>query len=465
MLAVGTRLQVVDAAGREIYSQDLRPDAPSPALPGTECPGLLMASLVLDEPLPDGQFDPDQGERALLAVSARWRDASGAARSLVALLAWQDAAAPQLLWRHDDLRLPALADPLAPPTLARLALDATQRDPRHWVVWLGAGLARPASTTDPSSGRDGAALLALDAADGRLLWRAGAGIDAARWPAMTQPMTGGLRALDLDADGLLDRLYAGDGVARLWRFDVLPGNTAAERLAGRVMADLADPTAPRARLILAAPDAARLQPAGQPARLAVTVGTATAATASPGTGTMPPVGNLLAVVHDPDPFTTLDAAAHARRPALTLADLPPVDPTGDASTSAPAGSAGYHLLLGPDQVLVRSLTWGGLLLFSRVEGLPPADADSCRGLGPTVIVKVGAIDALTGRIAQDLDGNGRRDAGDLAVPLPTGTTLAASELPRRDPVSGQCLWASIPLADCPALPRVRSLYWRRQDAD
>nr|PZN63949.1 MAG: hypothetical protein DIU62_10475 [Pseudomonadota bacterium] len=130
-------------------------------------------------------------------------------------------------------------------------------------------------------------LSVVEAGTGRLLWSAGTDSVVQRFDGLDAPFTGSLAAIDLDADGLHDRIYAGDMAARLWRFDVQHGAPAGEWLTGGVFADFRNA---EGRGFIAPPDISLSAPPGATAWLNIALGTA-----APGN---PAANNRLYVLRD-----------------------------------------------------------------------------------------------------------------------------------------------------------------------
>ncbi len=123
-----------------------------------------------------------------------------------------DPERPAYLWRFsvaDDIELGyALGQPVI-----------TQRPDGRWVVILTSGY----NNVDPGSGRG--MLFVLDAASGELLARIDTGVGSTAQPA-------GLAQLNAWIDNVLDntaaRLYGGDLLGNVWRFDLSGGSTPAD---------------------------------------------------------------------------------------------------------------------------------------------------------------------------------------------------------------------------------------------
>lgn len=111
----------------------------------------------------------------------------------------------------------------------------------------------------------GNAVYIVDATNGRLIWRA----DSSRFSEMNYSIPSDVRVLDIDADGLADRLYVGDMGGQLWRFDINSAHSAGENantlVYGGVMAKLAGPgnSVADARRFYSKPDVALISKEGQ----------------------------------------------------------------------------------------------------------------------------------------------------------------------------------------------------------
>ncbi|MGK0227656.1 MAG: type IV pilus assembly protein PilY1 [Gammaproteobacteria bacterium] len=72
----------------------------------------------------------------------------------------------------------------------------------------------------------GNAIYIVNAQTGELIWKA----DRNKFSDMDYSITSDVRVLDIDADGLTDRLYVGDMGGQVWRFDINSGHEAGETL-------------------------------------------------------------------------------------------------------------------------------------------------------------------------------------------------------------------------------------------
>lgn len=297
---------------------------------------------------------------------------------------------------------------------------------------------------------------------GELLWSAAAEEPAAQlFEDMTAPFGESLMALDLDADGVHDRLYAGDRAGRLWRFEIRSGAGPAGWLDGGIRWDFSSADTPRA--FVAPPDITWLQPRGRPGWLSVAVGTATAG-ARPG-------ANRFYVLRD-----ALDSDGSGR--VFTEADLLRLDsPMGLADalpTAAPAGAEaslaapGYYLDLGAAQVFAPSLTLEGRIHFTVVDDPEPLLVACAPHTVPVMPATVSVITlrAEDGAADQDSNGDGQVDARDLRRRLPRSMPADSRiELAQQGPDLALCQVGDLTLPLCQLDTSLRRRGWLREDVD
>jgi type IV pilus assembly protein PilY1 len=84
----------------------------------------------------------------------------------------------------------------------------------------------------------GNAVYMVELLNGDLIWSAGRASGDLQLPQMTHSIPAPLGVLDVNEDGLADRIYVGDMGGRLWRFDILNGNGANSLVEGGVLASL-----------------------------------------------------------------------------------------------------------------------------------------------------------------------------------------------------------------------------------
>src|SRR5690606_23734483 len=131
----------------------------------------------------------------------------------------------------------------------------------------------------------------------------------------------------LDADGLHDRIYAGDLAGRLWRFDIHHGAPAGQWAAGGVFADFSNV---EGRGFLAAADVSLSAPAGAAPWLNIAIGTA-----APGN---PAANNRFYALRDHAVRERWSQRQHEQWQALREQDLqrvPAVARMAEAGSAAP----------------------------------------------------------------------------------------------------------------------------------
>jgi hypothetical protein len=286
-----------------------------------------------------------------------------------------------------------------------------------------------------------------EAATGRVLWSGGEHSAVQAFAGMDAAFNGSLAAIDLDGDGLHDRLYAGDMAARLWRFDAHHGANADQWLSGGVFADFGNA---EGRGFVAAPDISLAAPAGLAPWLDIAVGTA-----APGN---PAANNRFYVLRD---TAVLDAwpawHSHRWRP-LREYDLRRVPATvqdlHQAAAAVDTTTPGWYVELGRGQVLTPSLTVEHRVVLVVAEAMPRAG--SCE-----IMARTGTLDLAQGRPAlADADGGWLARlprpvavAGRLHLGVVAGAAVAA------------CTLDGERIAACDLDTRPRRLWWRRMDAE
>ena len=323
-----------------------------------------LALLLDNPPAPGGRSHGLDG-----GLRLAWPAAPGAPRAVLlaamrrggdGLLALDvsEPDSPRLLWELDaaSAGFPALGESWSLPVAARLRVGGTIRD----VAVFGGGHDASQDLPEPGPSPRGNALYIVDLLTGELLASAGAGPEHALvLPAMRYAIPAAPRVVDLDQDGLADRIYAGDTGGQLWRFDVR--SDAGQWLSGGLIAELGSTAAPgdvaAARRFYATPDVVAIGSADGLPVVQVQLGSGHAPRLLDQV-----VADAFFAVRDRVPPSRLSDPA--RRP-LRLADLD--DVSGDAPPEVAAGSAGWRLSLAAqpgEKVLQPALSLNGRLYFS-----------------------------------------------------------------------------------------------------
>lgn len=286
----------------------------------------------------------------------------------------------------------------------------------------------------------------FEAGSGRRLWWAGAHPAATQvFPAMTAGFTGSLTAIDLDGDGLHDRLYAGDMAGRLWRFDLHHGAGAQSWTSGGVFADFSND---EGRVFLAAPDVSLSSAAGPP-RLTIAIGTA-----APGNAA---ANNRFYVLHDVADERWTDEDFEDREP-VREADLAHIEATvGSAEVAAQATDSGpgWYVELGQGHVIAPSLTVRDRAVLSIAAAVPQRP-------GPCeVFVHIASLDLPRRQVLPADDDTGRTWRMALPELVPATARL---DLSLEDDGILRCALGGQRVAACDVDTRPRRTWWRRADA-
>ena len=280
------------------------------------------------------------------------------------------------------------------------------------------------------------ALQIIDAETSQPLWSAAATQPASQlFNAMHAQFAGSLLPLDLDGDGVHDRIYAGDLAGRLWRFDLHHGLPAAQWATGGVFADFSSGS----RGFLAAPDVSLSE-----TDFRITLGTARMGTAA--------VDNRLYVLRDSHPYESWSQEQYERWRPLREADLVQLHRLGSTLTG-PAPN-GYFIAIGGFDILSPTLTASGRATLALAD---PGSASDSRCV---VSVVVSSIDLADGRVLRTAAVDGDPPPR-LTLPLPAD---ARFEL-RRESDRALCTLGDTRIPACDVDLSPRRLWWRREDAD
>ncbi|HZF14396.1 MAG TPA: PilC/PilY family type IV pilus protein [Steroidobacteraceae bacterium] len=255
-------------------------------------------------------------------------------------------------------QLPGLGQTWSTPAVAKVNVNAggtVTQNADKLVLIFGGGYEdsqdNEAYNTDTSGNR----IYMVDAVNGSLLWFAGGtaagtvGTPNLALAKMNNSIPADVLVIDLNQDGLADRMYATDTGGRIWRFDIVNGQVPASLVAGGVLASLGNadsggtPLA-NTRRFYSAVDAALVRDRGITPYIALTVGSGFR-----GHPLNVAIKDRFYMVKDKNPFTQLNAAGYA---ALTIAtDLDTVqasnvqDVTTNLAASVPTTTTGWKIEL------------------------------------------------------------------------------------------------------------------------
>jgi type IV pilus assembly protein PilY1 len=184
-----------------------------------------------------------------------------------------DRTSPKLRWMIEGGvgDFAELGQTWSAPDVAKLKLGGVDRE----VLIFGAGYdTAQDSDTVRTADTVGRGIYIVDAITGQMLWRAGPDSGAStQMLNMNYSIPGRIVALDMDGDGYIDRLYAGDMGGQLWRFDIKPSDTSTDLstlITGGRIADLAvDSDTTAVRRFYYPPDVGLIAEPGKPPYLAV----------------------------------------------------------------------------------------------------------------------------------------------------------------------------------------------------
>ncbi|MGI9235006.1 MAG: pilus assembly protein, partial [Woeseiaceae bacterium] len=289
-----------------------------------------------------------------------------------------DPDSPKIRWIRT---FPELGQSWSPPVVAKIDIDSSiQQSPQKAVVVIGGGYDTvhdsPDHPDDPDG--EGAGIMMLDLRTGDRIWRAGIDTGAdLTLSKMTRSIPARIRVIDLNGDGLADRMYAADLGGQIWRFDIKNGETPDKIAAGGVIArlgaeGLSSPTEANTRRFYTTPDVSIFTDKAQNRRyIAVSIGSGYRAH---------PLDNDAAdrfySIRDPNLFNQLTQTQYNSYSIMEDDDLTEIG--GSYGTAIPLSSDGWKLTLPPNEkVLSDSQTFDNSVYFVTME--PTVDSvDPCQ---------------------------------------------------------------------------------------
>lgn len=335
-----------------------------------------------------------------------------------------DRSNPKLLWTITGGTgdFAQLGDTWSTPTHGVIkVLDGSQLVSKD-VLIFGGGYDNNNDTPDqvpPTTDSIGNAIYIVDATTGqRLWWASTTGLTPTpdlQLSSMTNSIPSQVKALDVNGDGFIDRLYVGDMGGRIWRFDIDNTTTSSlsNRITGGVIANL-DYSSPSATLTSAddrkfyyAPDVAlNYDNSGTP-YLSIAIGSGYRAHPL-----SPTVHDRFYMIRDNNVYNK-----PASYTAITEADLfdatNVINYTANQTTTLNSDQGWYISLNNVsdnswqgEKVLARALTFNGYILFTTFTPVvdTSTSADACspsQGVGRTYMVNVANAAPV-----QNLDGVG-----------------------------------------------------------
>jgi type IV pilus assembly protein PilY1 len=144
---------------------------------------------------------------------------------------------PELLWEIDSTTpgFTDLGQTWSTPQHARVRVAGGVKE----VAFIGGGYDPVQDNGNYRTDNQGNAVYMINIEDGQRLWSAGkGGSHDLQLDKMEHGVPAPLRVVDLNGDGLASRLYFGDMGGRVWRIDIINGNSADELGKGGLIASL-----------------------------------------------------------------------------------------------------------------------------------------------------------------------------------------------------------------------------------
>jgi type IV pilus assembly protein PilY1 len=375
----------------------------------------------------DGVIEAADGERALLFFGMR----RGGDAYYALDVTHPDA--PAVLWRKEpgsgtdaygEAQLPGLGQTWATVTPTRVDIQGAAQNAFKLALVVPGGYDAGQDAITTSTDTVGNSIYLLDTLTGNLLWhgsRSGAtqDFDTSSW-GMRYSFPADIRVLDMNGDGLGDRMYAADMGGQVWRFDISNGNPASSLIAGGVIAQLGAAglslaTVADTRRFYYAPDVARVDNEDYHF---IHIGLGSGHRAHPNA----------AITHD-EFYALRDYWTSAPRTQSQYNALAPVertdliDVTTDLAASVPQGSAGWRLSLNDggwigEKVLAEARTFDGQVFISTYRpGTSGVNCDPALGTTRQYIVDLfnaRPVNNLDGSV-EDYNGDGIVDPSDLRL--------------------------------------------------
>ncbi|MEE9351255.1 MAG: PilC/PilY family type IV pilus protein [Thiotrichaceae bacterium] len=316
------------------------------------------------------------------------------------------------LWKKSssDTGMSLLGQSWSPPYLAKIGFDGSN-DPTKEVVIISGGYDKREdrdktseplvlnNSQTPITATKGHNVYILDAHNGSLLWSLRESMGDTQ---LTHSIPGGMRLLDVNRNGLIDRMYFGDTGGDLWRLDLSESleTTGDDASVLTKLATLGSSDSNvNARKFYTEPDVAVMRPNG---KTVFTVSIGSGFRAHPNDKR---IHDKLFVIKETSPFTPLATGTNGYQ-AVTVSDLATVTVTDSAVTQQyfDTRSKGWLLNLPEtgEKVLATPVTFDGVIAFTTlVPAILTSNVDPCAA--PITQGRFYAINILTGEPVLDLN--------------------------------------------------------------
>jgi type IV pilus assembly protein PilY1 len=338
----------------------------------------------------DGVIEPADGDFVYLIFGMRRGGQTYYALDV------SDKNTPKLMWTYDSAES---GESWSTAAIARMYISDVTQNADKAVIVIGGGYdtvhdtaAHPGSTDGSGTG-----IHILDLESGAELWRAGMDSGAnlrldTTGREMDRAIATGVRVIDLNGDGLADRMYATDLGGQIWRFDITNGAAANDLIAGGVIAQLgADgvsgtPTAAETRRFYNAPDVSLVTDDIQQRRyVAISVGSGYRAHPFDLTAS-----DRFYSIRDADVFNQLSQNDYDTYTIIDEGDL--VEVSGKTQTIITVNDSGWKFTLpSNEKVLADSLTFDDQIFFVSFTPDTDAAATCASGKGTNFLYRMSIV--------------------------------------------------------------------------
>jgi type IV pilus assembly protein PilY1 len=357
----------------------------------------------------NGVVEPGNGDRVYLYFGMRRGGSNYYAIDIT------DKISPSLMWVIGSSQLPGIGETWSTPALAKVNVGGATQNADKFVLVFGGGYQDNQDNPGYSVDTLGNRIFMVDAVSGARLWFAGGtGVGAPNLSLTAAPhrmnnsIPGDIVVLDTNSDGFADRMYAGDMGGRVWRFDIINGQSAASLVTGGVIATVgaadlgASPPLTEVRRFYSAPDVALVRNRSG-SFYAIAIGSGYR-----GHPLNTTIRDRFYLIKDKTPFA---ARTQAQANAVTpIIDSGLVNVTDNLAATVPATADGWKLDLRDglsswigEKSLSSPTIFGGRVFFTTYLPQTGASADPCTpGQGTN---RAFAVSLQNGAPVTDLDGN------------------------------------------------------------
>jgi len=351
---------------------------------------------------------------------------------------------PKLLWTKSASDYPSMGQSWSAPYLAKV----TDSSGNIKEVVIISGGYDPAEDRDkvsepgildnasaPVTASKGNDILILDAKKGDLVWS----MPAAMRSQIKSSIPGGVRILDTNYNGSVDRMYFGDTGGNLWRLDLSEDSNTPSKLTK--LAQLAS-TGSSARKFYNEPDVAIMKLGGE-SIFVVSLGSGFRAHPMDSS-----ITDKFYMIKDTSPFESLETSGPNAFSTITEGDLASITISGSGSGTSVTQTGSFsdtdkkgwvvNLPESGEKVLATAVTFDGVITFTTLvpEALTSGvGIDQCAA--PATQGRLYAIDVLNGGAGLDLNLDGTVSDADIY------TLVAKGEIPGKP----QAIVNSLEVAD------------------